>query len=82
MMMTGRAVTTMAVASLLAVSLTGCGGKLRISGMKMCTATGGTYNQQAKHCTYPASTRSAQQTCQAHGGYYDPAADYCEMGMD
>ena len=81
-MITGRAVTTMAVVSLLAVSLTGCGGKFRITGMKMCTATGGTYNQQAKHCTYATQTRTAQQSCQAHGGYYDPAADVCEMGMD
>jgi hypothetical protein len=81
-MMTRRAVTTMAVVSVLMVSLTGCAGKFKISGMKMCQATGGTYNQQAKHCTYAAQTRTAQQSCQAHGGYYDPAADVCEMGMD
>ena len=81
-MMTGRAASTMAVVAALAVSLTGCAGKLKLSGARMCEGAGGTYNKQTKTCSYQTSTRSAQQNCQAHGGYYDPAADVCEMGMD
>ncbi len=81
-MISRRVVTTMAVASVLMVALTGCAGKFKMTGMKMCQATGGTYNPQAKHCTYPTQTRTTQQSCQAHGGYYDPAADVCEIGLD
>ena len=43
---------------------------------------GGQYDAITKKCQYPASTRSAAQTCQAHGGYYDTGADVCEMGQE
>jgi hypothetical protein len=48
----------------------------------MCQANGGTYNASARTCTYPASTRSAQQTCEAHGGWYESAVDFCHIGLD
>ena len=64
------------------MALTGCGGKLRMTGQKMCESEGGTYNVQMKHCTYSNQPRSAKQSCQAKGGYYDEAADVCEIGVD
>jgi hypothetical protein len=65
-----------------ALAVTGCAGKVRVASAKMCQAHGGTYNATGKSCTYAASSRSAQQTCQAQGGYYEPVADICEMGND
>ena len=66
-----------------ALTTVGCasGGKVRVSGAKMCEAHGGTYNATAKHCTYKAVTVSASQSCQQQGGYWDDAAGFCEMGQ-
>jgi|SRR5580765_5710184 len=81
-MVKGRALTSLVILGLLMLSLTGCGGKLRMTGQKMCESEGGTYNVQMKHCTYSNQPRSAKQSCQAKGGYYDEAADVCEIGVD
>ena len=82
-MFKGRALTSLAILGLLlTLSLTGCGGKLRMTGRKMCESEGGTYNVQMKHCTYSNQPRSAKESCQAKGGYYDEAADVCEIGLD
>jgi hypothetical protein len=78
----GRALTSLAILGLLTLSLTGCGGKLRMTGKKMCESEGGAYNVQMKHCTYSNQPRSAKESCQAKGGYYDEAADVCEIGLD
>ena len=77
-----RALASVAVLSLLALSLAGCGGKVRMTGQKMCESEGGSYNVQMKHCTHSNQPRSAKQSCQAKGGYYDEAADVCEIGLD
>jgi hypothetical protein len=63
-----------------ALAVTGCAGKARMSSSSMCAAHGGTYNTAAKSCSYTAQTKSAQQVCQAQGGYYDIGTDYCEIG--
>jgi hypothetical protein len=81
-MLKGRALTSLAILGLLTLSLTGCGGKLRMTGTKMCESEGGAYNVQTKQCTYSNQPRSAKQSCQAKGGYYDEAADVCEIGLD
>ena len=78
----GRALVALVAVSLLAVSLTGCSSKLRMTGQKMCESEGGTYNVQMKHCTYSNQPRSAKESCTAKGGYYDEAADVCEIGID
>jgi hypothetical protein len=81
-MFKGRALTSLAILGLLMLSLAGCGGKLRMTGKKMCESEGGAYNVQMKHCTYSNQPRSAKESCQAKGGYYDEAADVCEIGVD
>ena len=81
-MFKGRALPSLAILGLLTLSLTGCGGKVRMTGQKLCESDGGIYNTQMKHCTYPNQTRSAKQSCQAKGGYYDEAADVSELGID
>ena len=60
-MFKGRALTSLAILGLLTLSLTGCGGKLRMTGKKMCESEGGTYNVEMKHCTYSNQPRSAKQ---------------------
>ena len=68
----------------LAVALTtaGCatGGKVRVTGSKMCQAHGGTYDGTAKTCTYTAHTMTARDYCSEQGGYWDDAAGFCEIG--
>lgn len=81
-MFKGRALTSLAILGILTLSLTGCGGKLKMTGKKMCESEGGTYSVQMKQCTYSNQPRSAKQSCQAKGGYYDEAADVCEIGLD
>jgi hypothetical protein len=79
----GSARTSLLVAGLIALSLTGCAsGKFRITGQKLCESEGGTYNKVARHCTYPTQPRSARASCEAKGGYYDDGADVCEIGLD
>ena len=65
----------------LAVSLSGCAGRARMSTKSMCEAHGGSYSMTAKQCTYPAQppTRSAAQICQAQGGELDPVSDECAI---
>ena len=68
---------------LLGVALTtvGCatGGKVRLSGSKMCTAHGGTYSAATKSCTYTASTKSLRASCEAQQGTWDDAAEFCSI---
>lgn len=78
----GRGFLVAVMALSVALTATGCAGKLKISSATMCQANGGTYNASARTCTYPASTRSAQQTCEAHGGWYESAVDFCHIGLD
>jgi len=65
----------------LAVSLSGCAGKARVSTKSMCEAHGGSYSATTKQCTYPAqpSARSAAQICQMQGGQLDPVSDECAI---
>ena len=65
----------------LAMSLSGCAGKVGISSKTMCEAHGGSYSAQAKQCAYPAqqSARSAEQICQMQGGQIDAVSDTCFM---
>lgn len=65
----------------LLVLLTGCAGKLRLSGKTMCEAHGGSYSAQTKQCSYPAQQppRNITQVCQAHGGTYDPIGEDCVL---
>ena len=65
----------------LAVSLSGCAGRARVSTKSMCEAHGGTYSTSTKQCSYPAqpSTRSAAQICQMQGGQLDPVSDECAI---
>src|SRR5262249_5584677 len=69
------------IAVALAVSLSGCAGRARVSTKSMCEAHGGTYATQTKQCTYPAqpATRSAAQICQMQGGQLDPISDECAI---
>jgi hypothetical protein len=68
---------------LLGVALTtvGCasGGRVRLSGAKMCTAHGGTYSAATKSCSYTASTKSLRASCEAQGGSWDDAAEFCSI---
>ena len=65
----------------LAVSLSGCAGRARVSTKSMCEAHGGSYSMTSKQCTYPAqpSTRSAAQICQSQGGELDAISDECAI---
>jgi hypothetical protein len=77
-----RIVVGIGLATALAIPLGGCTGKVRIAVARMCQAHGGTYSAATQQCTYPASTKAAQEYCQQQGGYYDPTAQYCEIGRD
>ena len=65
----------------LAVSLSGCAGRARVSTKSMCEAHGGSYSMTAKQCTYPPQSppRSAAQICQMQGGQLDPVSDECAI---
>jgi hypothetical protein len=65
----------------LAVSLSGCAGKVRLSSKTMCEAHGGSYSPQTKQCAYPAQqpSRSALQICQMQGGRWDEVSDSCAI---
>jgi len=65
----------------LALSLSGCAGRARISTQAMCEAHGGSYSSQAKQCTYPPQQppRSAAELCRMHGGELDPVSDECAI---
>lgn len=73
------AVTGLAV--VLAASLSGCAGRVHVSGKMMCEAHAGTYNAQTKQCAYPPQppARSSAQICQAQGGEWDDVSDMCAM---
>ena len=70
---------TILAATGLIMMVSGCASTVRIPSRTMCMAHGGTFNADAKSCTYTAKTLTAQQACVAHNGYYDPAADVCEF---
>jgi hypothetical protein len=65
----------------LAISLSGCAGRARVSVKSMCEAHGGSYSTTAKQCSYPAQppARSAAQICQMQGGELDPVSDECAI---
>jgi hypothetical protein len=65
----------------LAISLSGCAGRARVSTKAMCEAHGGSYSPTAKQCTYPPqqSARSAEDICRMHGGQLDPVSDECAI---
>jgi hypothetical protein len=67
------------LALVVALSASGCAGKLRTQGRTMCESHGATYNAQTKQCTYPANQppRNVAQICQAQGGTWDPVGDNC-----
>ncbi len=74
----GKTLATVTLATLVALLLAGCAGKVRLSSQKMCEATGGTYSN--KMCNPGTSNpRSAAQMCQAHGGWYQADLDTCEI---
>jgi hypothetical protein len=81
-MIRGRLAAGIVLVVALALPLSACAGKVRMSSAKMCRANGGTYNASAQTCSYTQSTMSAKQSCEMHGGYYDPAAQMCEVGME
>jgi hypothetical protein len=71
------AITALAIALL---TVTGCAGKLRLSGKMMCEAHGGTYDATGRQCSYKAQTLSAKQICQnTSNGYWDDVAQFCEL---
>ena len=76
-----KALTAIGVVIALSGSLSGCTGRVRLSGKTMCEAHGGTYSTQAKHCSYPAQqpTRSVLQICQMQGGQWDEVSDSCAI---
>jgi len=74
--------TGLVVATLVTLPLTACASKFKITGKKMCEASGGTYNAQQHHCTYTQKTMTAKDMCQNHNGYWDTAAGMCEIGRD
>jgi hypothetical protein len=70
------------VGVMLGVALTtvGCasgGGRVRLSGAKMCQAHGGSYAN--KSCTYTASTKSLKASCEAQQGTWDDASEFCSI---
>ena len=71
------------VGVMLGVALTtvGCasGGRVRISGAKMCQAHGGTYNAANKSCSYVATTKSLKASCEEQQGTWDDAAGFCQI---
>ena len=82
--MVNRRPLVVGIALAAALMTVGCasGGKVRVSGGKMCQAHGGTYNAATKSCSYTASTKSLRDSCQQQGGNWDDAAGFCEMGLD
>ena len=83
--MNRRAIAGMMLALAFAVPLAGCAssGKAKLSGAKMCAASGGTWTASTQSCNVPASsTRKGTDMCTAHGGYWDPTAQVCEVGLD
>jgi len=76
-----KATLGIALGAALLMPLAGCA-KIRLDVARMCRAHGGTYNASTQQCTYPASTRSAQQYCEGEGGYYDPNSQTCEVGRE
>ena len=74
-------VARIGLAVALAISLSGCAGRARVSVQSMCEAHGGSYSTTAKQCSYPAQppARSAAQICQMHGGELDPVTDECAI---
>ena len=81
-MTNGRLAAGVVLAVALALPLSACAGKVRMSSATMCQAHGGTYNASAQTCSYTQSTRSAKQNCEMQGGYYDQAAQMCEVGRE
>jgi hypothetical protein len=80
-MISRKTLTAIGVVIALSGSLSGCTGRVRLSGKTMCEAHGGSYSTQAKQCTYPAqqSSRSALQICQMQGGQWDDVSDACAI---
>ena len=78
----GKLAVGIALTVALALPLSACAGKFRMSAATMCQAHGGTYNASNQTCSYTQSTRSAKQSCEMHGGYYDQAAQMCEVGRE
>ena len=77
----GKAVVRLALIAALALPLSACAGKVRISSAKMCQAHGGTHDPSSQSCTYKSSTKPNRESCEAQNGWYDPAAQEC-MLMD
>jgi hypothetical protein len=73
------ALTATVVTVTLALSLTGCSSKFRMTAKQMCEAHGGVYSAQKQTCDYTAQQRTARQTCEAHGGVYWPEQQFCEF---
>jgi len=70
----------MTVVAITLLALTGCAGKVRLSGKMMCEAHGGTYDAAGRQCTYTAQTLSAKQICQrTSDGYRDDVARFGEL---
>jgi hypothetical protein len=81
-MISRETLTAIGVVIALSGSLSGCTGRVRLSGKTMCEAHGGSYSTQAKQCSYPAQqpSRSALQICQMQGGQWDEVSDSCAIG--
>ena len=80
--MNARAIlAAMGVLVTLSGVLSGCGGRVRLSGKTMCEAHGGSYSAQAKQCAYPTQqpARSVLQICQMQGGQWDQVSDSCAI---
>jgi hypothetical protein len=74
-------VAVIGLVAALALSLSGCAGRARVSVKSMCEAHGGSYSTTAKQCSYPAQppARSAAQICQMQGGELDSVGDECAI---
>jgi hypothetical protein len=77
-MQPGRLLGGLTLATVLAVSLTGCAtGKLKLDMAKSCQAHGGTWSQAQETCSMSgsggsASTKNAKDICAYQGGTYLP----------
>jgi hypothetical protein len=75
----GRTFLGIALVAALALPLSACAGKVRLSGKSMCDAAGGTYNMQTHTCAPgTAGVRQASQMCAAHGGTWMADLGVCE----
>jgi hypothetical protein len=72
----GKRWVGLAVATVVALPLTGCASTLRLDMSRACQAHGGTWSQAQESCTMPGgaspATKQAKDICAYQGGTYLP----------